>query len=602
MHRIVAEPWFALLDLGLVLTSGMCWLFLPEIGVWFTLLALLPWFLRVAAGSTPFHRTPLDWMMAIFLVTALVGYWAAYDKTAAWIKFWLIVTAILLYYALSAQTKQNLVSVSLLSFCLGLGVAAHFFLTYNFTGVPAAILSWWINKRPEVGWQPIHHGYTSGLLLITNLSALHWFVWLKQRVSSPLTVILKLFSVVGLVVMLLAFVLTMSRGIWATVACGLGAWVIWRILKGFGPNSNLRSFFPSLVLPYLVVTIVLLYLVTAQTGLGQGAYGENTRAEVFTRSTHLLLDYMFTGGGLGSFAGLYSQYILTIPYFYFINSYNTFLDVAVEQGLIGGLAFVSICLGSTWLVCQRIAKAYADESRLANWVSLFALVVVIVHGSIYDYLYNGSSTLLMFFPMGMAMSGVANPVSGIGVTGQRSKTLPRFSSGNLVIVSLGILVFLMLNFNKVVSQWYSNLGAVQMSQVELRNFPRNEWANSEIVPQLESADASFRSAIQYYPYNQTANYRLGLISMLQQDFRSAVVNLEIAHERSPDHRGIIKNLGYCYVWLGDMDKASQLLEAIPEAKGELDAYTSWWNAQGRQDLSKNAIQFSSLIESSNYQP
>jgi hypothetical protein len=580
----------------------MCWLFLPKIGVWFTLLAILPWFLRVAAGSTPFHRTPLDWLMAIFLVTALIGYWAAYDKTTAWIKFWLIVTAILLYYALSAQIKQNLVTVSLLSFCLGLGVAAHFFLTYNFTGVPATILSWWINKRHEVGWQPIHHGYTSGLLLITNLFALHWLVWLKQRISGPFTVILKLLSVVGLVVMLLAFVLTMSRGIWAAIGCAVGIWVIWRILKGFGTGSNFRLFFPSLVLPYLVVTIVLLYLMTAQTGLGQGAYGENTRAEVFTRSTHLLLDYIFTGGGLGSFAGLYSQYILTIPYFYFINSYNIFLDVAVEQGLIGGLAFVSICLGSTWLVCQRIAKAHVDERRFASWVSLFALVVVIVHGSIYDYLYNGSSTLLMFFPMGMAMGGVANPVPGTEIAGKSPTPLLRFGSANLLIVFLGILVLLMLNFNKVVSLWYSNLGAVQMSQVELRNFPTSEWADSQIVPQLEIADTSFRSAIQYYPYNQTANYRLGLISMLRQDFRSAVINLEIAYQGSPEHRGIIKNLGYCYVWLGDMDKASELLRMIPEAQTELDAYTWWWNTQGRQDLSKNATQFSSFSESSNYQP
>jgi tetratricopeptide (TPR) repeat protein len=247
-------------------------------------------------------------------------------------------------------------------------------------------------------------------------------------------------------------------------------------------------------------------------------------------------------------------------------------------------------------------KAHVHESQFANWVSLFALVVVIVHGSIYDYLYNGSSTLLMFFPMGMAISGAANPVPGSETTGQRSKTVLGFSSANLVIVFLGIFVLLMLNFNKVVSQWYSNLGAVQMSQVELENFPTNEWSHSQIIPQLETADASFRSAIQYYPYNQTANYRLGLISMLRQDFRSAVINLEIAHQRSPDHRGIIKNLGYCYVWLGDMDKALQLLRMIPEAQTELDAYTWWWNAQGRQDLSKNAIQFSSLSEGSNYQP
>ena len=120
MRSLVDNRWFALTDLLLVMMSAAAWMLIPRFGIAFSLIALLPWVLRFLAGHFPFQRTPFDWLIAIFLATAWVSYWAAYDKSAAGIKFWLIVSAVLLYYALSAQPKQNLVFLSFLSFCFAL--------------------------------------------------------------------------------------------------------------------------------------------------------------------------------------------------------------------------------------------------------------------------------------------------------------------------------------------------------------------------------------------------------------------------------------------------------------------------------------------------
>jgi tetratricopeptide (TPR) repeat protein len=149
-------------------------------------------------------------------------------------------------------------------------------------------------------------------------------------------------------------------------------------------------------------------------------------------------------------------------------------------------------------------------------------------------------------------------------------------------------MILILNSNKIISVWYSDLGAVKMSQVELRHFPSNVWTTNEIVPELEDAESLFHSALRYDPDNVTANYRLGMIYLLQQDFESASANLETAYEQLPEHRGVIKNLGYDYVWLGRLDQAKDLLEQIPEAQEELNVYAWWWNTQGRSDLSANS--------------
>ena len=97
-----------------------------------------------------------------------------------------------------------------------------------------------------------------------------------------------------------------------------------------------------------------------------------------------------------------------------------------------------------------------------------------------------------------------------------------------------------------------------------------------------------KSALQFEPHNQTANYRLGLISLLRQDFKTAAANLETAYQEAPNHRGIIKSLGYCYVWLGELDRAQALLSRIPEAQNEMSVYIWWWGTQDRPDLSERA--------------
>jgi tetratricopeptide (TPR) repeat protein len=108
------------------------------------------------------------------------------------------------------------------------------------------------------------------------------------------------------------------------------------------------------------------------------------------------------------------------------------------------------------------------------------------------------------------------------------------------------------------------------------------------VPALEIAEKSFHSSLQFDPDNRTANQRLGMIAMYRQDFESAVGYLEEAHDQAPDHRGIIKLLGYSYIWFGKIDMGQSLLSQIPEARDELNVYIWWWGTQGRNDLSENA--------------
>jgi hypothetical protein len=85
--------------------------------------------------------------------------------------------------------------------------------------------------------------------------------------------------------------------------------------------------------------------------------------------------------------------------------------------------------------------------------------------------------------------------------------------------------------------------------------------------------------------------------MLGQNFELASKYLDTAYVVAPGHRGVVKSLGYCYVWLGDFEKAALLLSNIPEAQEELDVYVWWWGTQGRDDLSNKAALALQILKS-----
>jgi hypothetical protein len=322
---------------------------------------------------------------------------------------------------------------------------------------------------------------------------------------------------------------------------------------------------------------------------------------LFARGLYFLADFPIIGGGLASFPGLYSQYMLGIPYFYVANSHNLFLDVFIEQGILGGVAFFLVYLVSIFYVSRAIVRAQSSEMRLFTWLVLFALVIAFVHGMVDDYLYNGRGVFLSVFLAGVSMIVIRNSdrnavdVIYPSVTG-------RVKQKHVFIVLAAIVIFAGVNFNKLCAVWYANLGAVQLAKVELAGFPQAGWADAEMVSRLDQADASLHTALRFDPFNRTANHRLGLISMLRRDFSSAVFYLHVAHGEVPRHRGIIKSLGFSYAWLGEMENGISLLRDIPEAKNEFDVYYTWWKGQGRDDLSKKAFMMYENLKSLPVQP
>ncbi len=502
----------------------------------------------------------------------------------------MIILAAFFYYSLAGQPLGNLGWICIYFFCIGAGVSLYFLLTHDFIAIPRkvefinAIGRWLMDTRPQLDWAPIHPNYVAGIVAIMTPFVAYPAIKLTQKPGFASTLI-HVFMITGLGTALLAILMATSRGSILAVASAGGLLVIWWMITKTGGKWRLsrETVFPVLVIIYLCAVIVFLYAGPAQGGgviSARYPYGTGSRAELFARSLFLVSDFPFTGGGLGSFPGLYSHYILGIPFFNVVNSHNLFLDVAIEQGLLGGLSFLMIFLISIWSISQVIVKTDSLNLRVVGSLTFVALIIAFVHGMVDDYLYNGNGAFLS-----LALAGLAATVHM-----ESTRSVPQENYRRVSLVALGLVAVTIFNWNTFRSAWYANVGAVHLAKVELVGFPTDQWVAPSLYPELDTAQSSLHSALQADPTNRTANHRLGLISMLRGDFLTACAYLESAYEEAPTHRGITKSLGYCYAWLGDREKAPVFLKDIPEALAELDAYIWWWETKGRLDLSDNAVE------------
>jgi O-antigen ligase len=594
----VTSPRFAAIDLGCALVAAALW-YLSDgrLGALPLLVAGAPWMARMVSRRAPVGPTRFDIWMAAFLLTAAVGAWAGYNAEIAQAKFWLIVGAMVLFYALAAQPMINIWPV-----VYGLGAACvavclYFMLTNDWQLMPAKIDALnapalrWMAFRPDLleGVHSLHPNVAGGImamlfpfLAVSGLRALRRRHWIG---ATAILLAALLFSA--------SLVLTSSRGAWLALTGGVAAWLLWAAAGRLSRRLYLsRRKTVGLLLVTaagLILTAVLL-VPGGPAGLLDRLPGPNnagSRLEISHEAVDLITDFPFTGGGLGSFDGLYSQYIRGIPYHFMIHGHNLFLDLGVEQGLPGMLLFLSMLgVAFWWLADPRgsgARRSLSDRSLLCG--ALFsALTVLSIHGLAEDPLYGSRGVLLLFVPFGLVAA--VFPRRGVALQTLRTIGRPWLVAGGLA--ALALVAFVVVDRARLAAAWQADRGALEMARVQLAGYPTNEWSDGREAAALGPAAARFERALIQDPNNRTALHRLGLLAMAQGDYETAAGRLASAHALDPGHRGIRKSLGLAYAWAGRPDDAAPLLASIPEASSELDTYIWWWSTQGRDDLSQRA--------------
>ena len=624
MIELANDRWFPIVNLAIATGAATLWYLTSGRVGWPLVVAILvPWLMRIAAGQFPFRRSRFDSLLLVFGITAVVGTFTAYNRDLAVGKFWILLGAMAVYFAIASVSRRDAWLVAGAVGPVGALLAIYFVMSNNWRQWPADIAlfnrvgSAWMSVRPSFPLPVLHPNTLGGMmaLLLPFIIAFGIYAWQKRHVRwIQLAVVSGAITVGGLI-------FTSSIGAWIALTVGLGFWVTWEIsgrLRRMLPFSQKIVF--SVLALILLVTCIL--LVSSALGTGAGQEDSATRLGLARQTLFLIEDFALTGSGLATFPALYAQYIQVTPAFFAAYS-NLYFDIWLEQGFLAFAAVLIMMVGSFWLLFKRSAfmdkkptvlpappviiesgeakpmrrrrrkNKNVSEMVLFRWAAFVSLVVMVLHGLIDDALYSDQASPLLFFV----------PAMVILVTRRRESAavVPLVARRWRWAIGLGVtavlLVGLFVSFRQTVqAQWYANLGALELARIELVGWPTNQWDTGENLERFEVASSLFEQALAIDAQNKTAHHRLGLIAMVQRDYETAVGHLERAAAQSTAHRGIAKSLGYSYTWTSQFDQAVQTLAIIPESRAEMAVYSNWWERLDRPDLATKAGEMMAILE------
>ena len=602
MKRIVDHPYFFIVEFMCICMALLLWIIYPGHSWQPLIIAIAPLLLRIAAGRSPFVRTPFDLPIVIFLLTAGVGIWAAYQPAAAWLKFWLLLSSVLFFYLLSRQPIDNLWAVSIVLSLLGSGISIYFFLSNNWQIQPqkfafiTQIGTAWMRIRPNLILETIHPNDIAGISVIVLPFSLALTLRFWKRHSHFRSILFGLMSSLILATILLSA----SRGAWLAIGATTLVYSLWWVITHWlHKRTNLSHRTLYIVAAGFLIFLAVGYIwIAMHQRLRQVAIGtandfvSDSRFHMFWSAIELIKDVPITGGGLDGFHGLYSSYIMINPNYIVGYSHNIFLDASLQQGILGGLMLLWIYLG---ILIKLASKPLLRTHSYLRVAVLSSLLIIIIHGLVDNIVLRSLFTVLLFFVPGMAVGLLVSTYpEPQKFRVEKPKTLQLSLP---VLITLGLAIVGLIIFRRpIISAWYTDLGAVEMAKVELADFPTGTWNDGKKANLLSPAKELFQQALVYDPANPHAHYRLGLIAMQEHDFTNAVNHLEIGLQGDPNHRGIIKSLGFGYLWTGNVEASQRLLSLLPESRQEVEVYSWWWSEKDRPDLAVYAEQYVKMVE------
>jgi tetratricopeptide (TPR) repeat protein len=543
-----------------------------------------------------------------FLITAAVGTWTSYNTSMAGGKVWILLGAIILFYAAAYQPHENTPFVILTLGIIGGMFAVYFALTYDWranpvdTGVVNQIGAQWMDFRPNFQFSALLDDIAGGIFVVLLPLMIALCAYGNQMKLAK-------FTLPGAAAGMLIFtglLLSGLRAAWGAIAAAILLTVLLvvmqpRLLRY--SRKVFRNVTAASLLLCVIGAIVLFGIISGDIlpGLQSNAFIGSIRSRfgLFRDGIDLAGDVFLIGGGLAAFPGLYSRYVLGILDYYYAYSHNLYLDILIEQGVLGLISFLTISFFSLWKLSMHRFNPLHKFDRYDIFTAgvMVSLLTLLIQGVLENSLYGIRATPFVFLLQGLAVSvvhlerrvefnGIVRPLSV-----SRKRTYAAYAAGAVLTVSLFVIFY-----KPLIANIYSNLGVVGMAKVELEGWP--ESRPDQMIYEdgsLTAASEHLYKALEFHPLNRTANYQLGRIEMERRNYQEAIEYFERAYGQDQHYHGIRKNLGYSLVFDGQIEKAHRILRDISEAEYEMTIYNWWWGTQGRDDLANYAMQFVNTI-------
>ena len=434
MIELANDRWFPLVNLSLATGAGALWyLTSGRIGWPLLVMILVPWILRIAAGHFPFRRSRFDGLLLLFGITAVISTFTAYNSDLALGKFWILLGAIAIYFAIVSVSRRDVWRLAGAAGPLGASLAIYFVMSNDWRQWPAEIGLFnrigglWMSLRPSLPLPVLHPNTLGGMmaLLLPFNIAFAIYAWRKRQMRwVRLAIVSGGITAAGLI-------FSSSIGAWLAAAVGLGIWFLWEMS---GKLRRKPIFSQKMIFIGLVAGLSSFGLLLLDFMLSSGAGQEDpaTRLGLARQTLFLIEDFALTGSGLATFPGLYAQYVQVTPSFFAAYS-NFFLDIWLEQGFFALVSMLIVLGSSFWLLLKQSAfwtqkrvwqpansaeaEAVATARRrrrrkepinngemvLFRWAAFASMGVMILHGLMDDALYGAQAPPLLFFAPAMVI-------------------------------------------------------------------------------------------------------------------------------------------------------------------------------------------------------
>jgi hypothetical protein len=629
------------LDLALTGVACALWYFRPALGPWPLLLIAAGRLVRtLTSRHIAWRRTPFDWPLLLFFLSAAIGTWLAYDQVAGWGKFWVIVGGLALYDSLAFAPERvrvgrwRIAAVRVLLALLPAVIACYFLLTNDWPAWMGKLpwldpaMRWFAAWQPDLPGHRLHPNVAGGLM--AALLPLQAAAVGRAKAG---------WSLIGLTAF--GLLMTASRGAWIALAAVAALWAVWRLWGRRWPRRVWLALIAGLILAgAFCAALALLFGPELFPG---------GRLELLRNSLDLALDYPFTGLGLAGFQMAYSSYVLLLHVGHTIHSHNLLLNLWLEQGLAGLAAFVWLLVESAVISRQWSVVGGRQSVGSGQWAvaALMTIAVIVIHGLVDDAFYGSRGVLLLFVPFALLARAWAEDASTIAQQGGRGaegrataleiasalslrgpspsaslrtwlgpKPSPAseeiallrasqphkpllamtFSSAaalrvawtSVVMIFIAALILVLALLPGTRAMFQANLGALLQTRVELSVYRWPEWPIQDAVRRVREAElrpamTRYAAALALDPRNAAANRRLGQIELSLGQYAAAWGHLEAAYASAPRQRATRQLLGESYAIAGDVGRAAALWRTVDVSQGQLSLRAWWYEHIGERE-------------------
>jgi putative inorganic carbon (HCO3(-)) transporter len=539
---------------------------------------------------------PLVSATLIFLLTGLVGVWAAPNRALALEYFIPSLLSVGFFFSLAVAVRHKtetafgilglLCAIPIVLFTVYFGLTANWAanLPDGFIRVP-----WPWGQNPRLAGLPDLHKNMVGTILVVLLpfgfSGAIWAWTRRFRVISGLAVVSVLLGLTGLL-------MTGSRGAWLGFGLGIGyaACFFWR--NGQEGYTISRRLVDLLAVGFALAATAGFFIVLKKPELEAvlaGFLGESvSRISIWRDSFALIQDYPFTGSGLGSTTMIYSSYVFLLHVPFFAHAHDLYLQIAIEQGLPGLIAFGAMVIFAI-LGLTIIFRGESYLSRLYNASTVAALIAMLWHGVVEAELLAHLFRPIIFLPFGFAFMLLMGNTPGR----YWSRWPDRWGASIIIGASLAPLAAIIALFlwPNTASLLESNMGAVDQTRAELSRYHWPEWVVQDELRRNDAVDLSaaldhYEHALTIDPENVTAHRRLGQIEISTGEYDAARKHLEAAYHLAPDQRATRQMLGEVLAVTGDIEGAVSLWRLGDASNGQLDIRQGWYSYIGDQQAAQ----------------